>query len=76
MNEEEANEGLVPNSDCLECFNIKNKGKVVNMKLPIENRRYSNEITADNDGEQVSIAGWIHEKRDLGGVFFSYRARP
>lgn len=40
------------------------------MKLPIENRRYSNEITARNDGEQVSIAGWVHEKRDLGGLFF------
>ena len=40
------------------------------MKLPIENRKYSTEITADNDGEHVSIAGWVHEKRDLGGVFF------
>jgi nondiscriminating aspartyl-tRNA synthetase len=40
------------------------------MKLPIENRKYSNEITADDDGERVRIAGWVHEKRDLGGVFF------
>jgi aspartyl-tRNA synthetase len=40
------------------------------MKLPIENRKYSTELTADNDGEHVSIAGWVHEKRDLGGVFF------
>ena len=40
------------------------------MKLPIENRKYSTEITADDDGEHVSIAGWVHEKRDLGGVFF------
>lgn len=70
LNEAAANEGLVPNSNCRECFNIKNNGKVVNMKLSIENRKYSNEITAENDGEQVSIAGWVHEKRDLGGVFF------
>lgn len=40
------------------------------MLLPIENRRYANEITADDDGERVSIAGWVHEKRDLGGVLF------
>ena len=40
------------------------------MKLPIENRKYANEITADNAGEHVCIAGWVHEKRDLGGVFF------
>jgi len=40
------------------------------MLLPVENRRYANEITADNDGERVSIAGWVHEKRDLGGVLF------
>ncbi|MHC1610175.1 MAG: aspartate--tRNA(Asn) ligase [Candidatus Methanospirareceae archaeon] len=40
------------------------------MKLPIENRKYATEITAEDDGEHVSIAGWVHEKRDLGGVFF------
>jgi nondiscriminating aspartyl-tRNA synthetase len=40
------------------------------MSSPILNRRYANEITADEDGERVSIAGWVHEKRDLGGVFF------
>ena len=40
------------------------------MKLPIENRKYATEITTDNDGERVNIAGWVHEKRDLGGVFF------
>ncbi len=40
------------------------------MKLPIENRKYSNEITIDDDGKRVRIAGWVHEKRDLGGVFF------
>ncbi len=36
----------------------------------IKNRKYATEITADDDGERVSIAGWVHEKRDLGGVFF------
>lgn len=38
--------------------------------MPIENRKYSTEITETNDGEHVSLAGWVHEKRDLGGVFF------
>lgn len=40
------------------------------MNMLIRNRKYATEITADNDGERVSIAGWVHEKRDLGGVFF------
>lgn len=40
------------------------------MSSPIQNRKYANEITAANEGERVSIAGWVHEKRDLGGVFF------
>ena len=53
-----------------ECFNIKNKSEVMNMSSLIHNRKYATEITADNDGEQVSIAGWVHEKRHLGGVFF------
>ncbi len=38
--------------------------------LEIPNRKYTNEITAANAGERVSVAGWVHEKRDLGGVFF------
>ncbi|RZN38128.1 MAG: aspartate--tRNA(Asn) ligase [Methanophagales archaeon ANME-1-THS] len=40
------------------------------MKLFGRNRSYSNEITAEHSGEPVSIAGWVHEKRDLGGLFF------
>lgn len=40
------------------------------MASPILNRRYATEITADVDGEEVTVAGWVHEKRDLGGVFF------
>ncbi len=49
---------------------VKNKSEIANMKSLIRNRKYATEITADNDGEEVSIAGWVHEKRDLGGVFF------
>ena len=40
------------------------------MRLAIQNRKYATEISSDNDGETVCIAGWVHEKRDLGGVFF------
>lgn len=40
------------------------------MTVPIEHRSYSSEITAADDGKQVEIAGWVHEKRDLGGLFF------
>ncbi len=34
-------------------------------------RRYSDEISADEDGREVCVAGWLHERRDLGGVLFS-----
>jgi aspartyl-tRNA synthetase len=33
-------------------------------------RIYSDEITPEMDGEKVTIAGWIHEVRDLGGICF------
>lgn len=33
-------------------------------------RKYSNEITLENDGSEVRIAGWVHEIRDLGGLRF------
>ena len=33
-------------------------------------RTYSDEITAEQDGETVSIAGHVHEIRDLGGLTF------
>jgi nondiscriminating aspartyl-tRNA synthetase len=49
---------------------ILNKSEVITMSSPIRNRKYATEITAANEGEHVSIAGWVHEKRDLGGVFF------
>ncbi len=38
--------------------------------MNLSNRRYTNELSAADDGERVCIAGWVHEKRDLGGVFF------
>jgi aspartyl-tRNA synthetase len=33
-------------------------------------RIYSSELSPDKDGEEVSIAGWVHEKRKLGGLLF------
>lgn len=30
----------------------------------------STEITPEKDGEQVVVAGWVHEVRDLGGLVF------
>ncbi|MFB6245254.1 MAG: amino acid--tRNA ligase-related protein, partial [Candidatus Nanohaloarchaea archaeon] len=33
-------------------------------------RTYTHEITPDMDGEEVSVAGWAHEIRDLGGITF------
>lgn len=30
----------------------------------------STEITPEKDGEQVTVAGWVHEIRDLGGLVF------
>lgn len=33
-------------------------------------RRYSEEITPSMDGEKVEVAGWVHDKRKLGGLVF------
>ena len=33
-------------------------------------RTYTHEITPEDDGEEVSVAGWAHEIRDLGGITF------
>jgi aspartyl-tRNA synthetase len=33
-------------------------------------RTYSDDITAEQDGETVSIAGHVHDIRDLGGLSF------
>ena len=33
-------------------------------------RTYTHEITPEDDGEEVAVAGWAHEIRDLGGITF------
>lgn len=33
-------------------------------------RKYSSEITPSMDGEKVEVAGWVHDKRKLGGLVF------
>ncbi len=33
-------------------------------------RRYSDEITPEMDGLKVTVAGWVHDKRKLGGLLF------
>ncbi|MFB6114989.1 MAG: OB-fold nucleic acid binding domain-containing protein, partial [Candidatus Nanohalobium sp.] len=33
-------------------------------------RTYTNEVTSDDSGEEVAVAGWAHEIRDLGGITF------
>lgn len=33
-------------------------------------RTYTHDITEEDDGEEVSVAGWAHEIRDLGGILF------
>lgn len=33
-------------------------------------RKYSSEITPSMDGEKVEVAGWVHDKRKMGGLVF------
>ncbi len=33
-------------------------------------RTYSKDVTSEDDGQEVSVAGWAHEIRDLGGLTF------
>jgi len=33
-------------------------------------RKLSSEVTPDMDGKAVTVAGWVYEKRDLGGIKF------
>ncbi len=34
------------------------------------NRTYAGDITPKMDGEEVKVAGWVHDVRDLGGLRF------
>ncbi|WP_456482957.1 OB-fold nucleic acid binding domain-containing protein, partial [Methanopyrus kandleri] len=31
---------------------------------------YTADVTPERDGEEVRLAGWVHEVRDLGGIKF------
>ncbi|AOV94633.1 aspartate--tRNA(Asp/Asn) ligase [Nanohaloarchaea archaeon SG9] len=33
-------------------------------------RAYTDEVTSSDSGEEVAVAGWAHEIRDLGGITF------
>jgi len=35
-----------------------------------ERRHYTDQITPEMGSEEVTIAGWVHEIRDLGGIIF------
>ncbi|HHI30239.1 MAG TPA: aspartate--tRNA(Asn) ligase, partial [Candidatus Methanoperedenaceae archaeon] len=36
-----------------------------------ERTHYTNQITPEMGSEHVTIAGWVHEIRDLGGIIFA-----
>nr|MBP8988213.1 aspartate--tRNA ligase [Spirochaetota bacterium] len=35
-----------------------------------KDRSYCGELTLDDAGKQVTLAGWVDTKRDLGGIIF------
>ncbi len=40
------------------------------MSIPLDERVAIPDLSADDDGDEVVIAGWIQEVRDLGGIAF------
>jgi aspartyl-tRNA synthetase len=38
--------------------------------MDIMRTHYASDITPDMSGDTVTVAGWIHEMRDLGGIYF------
>jgi len=38
--------------------------------MDIMRTHYASDITPEMDGDTVTVAGWIHEMRDLGGIYF------
>ena len=40
------------------------------MEGHVPRTHYSKEIRPEMDGEEVVAAGWVHERRDLGGLLF------
>ncbi|MEA1944342.1 MAG: aspartate--tRNA(Asn) ligase [Euryarchaeota archaeon] len=38
--------------------------------MDVMRTHYASDITPDMNGDSVTVAGWIHEMRDLGGIYF------
>ena len=67
---------LSPKGDAAEADRIPTEphrlsgGEVTKMERVVLRTHYSNEINPGMDGEEVVVAGWLHERRDLGGLLF------
>ena len=38
--------------------------------MDVMRTHYASDITPEMNGDLVTVAGWIHEMRDLGGIYF------